>query len=69
MQVEEKGVEQIKYGTRETKEGWPLLTVETQVNGDSKSTNTKEFFRGWFVGLVMPVQETFILPWLLWLAP
>ncbi len=29
---EEKGVEQIKYGTRE---GWPLLTVETQVNGYS----------------------------------
>ncbi len=23
---------------------------------------------GWFVGLVMPVQETFILPWLLWSA-
>jgi hypothetical protein len=25
--------------TRETREGWPLLTVETEVNGDSKSTN------------------------------
>ncbi len=25
--------------TREYKEGWPLLTVETEVNGDSKSTN------------------------------
>jgi hypothetical protein len=24
--------------TRETREGWPLLTVETEVNGDSKST-------------------------------
>jgi hypothetical protein len=28
--------------TRETKEGWPLLTVETDVNGDSKTTNLKE---------------------------
>jgi hypothetical protein len=26
---------------RETREGWPLLTVETKVNGDSKSTNEK----------------------------
>jgi hypothetical protein len=25
--------------TRETGEGWPLLTVETEANGDSKSTN------------------------------
>ncbi len=27
--------------TRETGEGWPLLTVETEVNGDSKSTNER----------------------------
>jgi hypothetical protein len=27
---------------RETREGWPLLTVETEMNGDSKSTNEKE---------------------------
>jgi hypothetical protein len=27
VQEEEKGVEQIKYGTRETREGWPLLKV------------------------------------------
>jgi hypothetical protein len=26
---------------RETREGWPLLTVETDVNGDSKSTNER----------------------------
>jgi hypothetical protein len=26
---------------RETREGWPLLTVETEVNGDSKSANEK----------------------------
>ncbi len=24
---------------RETREGWPLLSVETDVDGDSKSTN------------------------------
>ncbi len=27
---------------RETREGWPLLTVETEVNGDSKSANEKD---------------------------
>ncbi len=27
--------------SRETGEGWPLLTVETEVNGDSKSTNER----------------------------
>ena len=26
---------------RETREGWPLLTVETEVNGDSKSSNER----------------------------
>jgi hypothetical protein len=26
---------------RETREGWPLLTVETEVIGDSKSTNER----------------------------
>jgi hypothetical protein len=24
-----------------SREGWPLLTVETEVNGDSKSTNER----------------------------
>jgi hypothetical protein len=28
-----------KAVTRETRKGWPLLTVETGVNGDSKNTN------------------------------
>ncbi len=43
--------------------GWPLLTVETEVNGDSKSTNERALL--WlFFGLIMPVQEAFILPWL-----
>ncbi len=27
--------------SRETREGWSLLTVETEVNGDSKSTNER----------------------------
>ncbi len=27
--------------TRENRAGWPLLTVETEVNGDSKSTNER----------------------------
>ncbi len=45
--------------SRETSEGWPLLTVETEVNGDSKSTNERGPS---FVGLVVTVQETFILP-------
>jgi hypothetical protein len=51
--------------SRETREGWPLLTVETDVNGDSKSTNEKRSILGWFVGLVVPVREIFVLPWLL----
>jgi hypothetical protein len=37
------------FKTRETKEGWLLLTVETDVNGESKSTNE----RG----------KIFVLPW------
>ena len=42
---------------RETREKWPLLTVEIEVNGDSKSTNERgPSFLGWFVGLVVPVQ-------------
>jgi hypothetical protein len=26
---------------RDYREGWPLLTVETEVNGDSESTNER----------------------------
>ncbi len=50
--------------TRETREGWPLVTVETEVNGDSKSTTKRGPFLGWLVGLVLPVQEIFVKPWL-----
>ncbi len=43
---------------RETRKGWPLLlTVETDANGDLRSTNEEGHFLGWFVGLVVPVQE------------
>ncbi len=55
--------------TRETREGWPLLTVETEVNGDSKSTDERgPSLVGGSLGSVVPEQETFILPWLLWSA-
>jgi hypothetical protein len=27
--------------SRETREGWPLLTVKTELNGDSKRTNDR----------------------------
>ncbi len=37
--------------TRETREGWPLLTVKTEVNGDSKSTIKRGSSLVGFVGL------------------
>jgi hypothetical protein len=40
--------------TRETIEGWPLPTVETEAKGDSRSTHD------WFAGLVMQAQEVFV---------
>jgi hypothetical protein len=58
-----KYISLLNYPTRETIEGWPMLTVETEVNGDSKSTNERVL--GWFVGLVVPVQEIFVQPQLL----
>ncbi len=40
--------------------GGPLLTVETEVNGDSKNTfKLKWSFLGWCTGLNVPVQEIF----------
>ncbi len=45
------------YRQREQREGWPLLTVETEANGNSKSTGSS--FLGWFVELVIAVQEIF----------
>jgi hypothetical protein len=48
--------------TRDPREGWSLLLVETVVNGDSKITNENWSFLGWFVGLILPVQEIFVQP-------
>ena len=46
--------------------GWPPLTAETEVNEDSKSSNERGPS---LVGLLIePVQDNFILPWLLWSA-
>jgi hypothetical protein len=36
---------------RETREGWPLPTVETGVHGDSKSTNERGPFLVGLLGL------------------
>jgi hypothetical protein len=55
----------ISVGTKENKEGWPLLTLETEANGDLRGTYKRGSFLCWFVGLVTPVQEIFVLPWLL----
>ncbi len=66
----------LTFGTRETTEGWPLLTVETEVNGDSKRTNESCLFLVGSLGigragardfcsvlaaLVSPVQNIFFL--------
>jgi hypothetical protein len=52
------------YHQKETREGWPLLTVETEANGDLWITNEggPSLVRG--AGII----ENFILPWLLWSA-
>jgi hypothetical protein len=51
------------YGHDQAKEGWPLLTVETEVNGDSKRTNERgSFLVGSLHGLVVPVSEIVVLP-------
>ncbi len=43
--------------TREIREGWPLLTVETAVNGDSRSTNEKGPFLVGSLGLLADTRE------------
>jgi hypothetical protein len=43
---------------RDYREGWPLLTVETELN-EYKGKGT---FLSWFFGHVGPVQEIFALP-------
>jgi hypothetical protein len=50
----------------ENREGWPLLAVETEVNGDSKSTNERgPSLAGGLLGLSC---RYIILPRLLWSA-
>jgi len=46
-----------------------MLTVETEANGTLKSTNERGPSLGWFVGLFMPVQEIFVLPWAALVGP
>ncbi len=48
---------------RETREGWPLLTVGTWNWGEwgHKKDKWKGFFPGWFFGLVVPVQYNYLL--------
>ncbi len=48
-----------------TREGWPLLTVETEVNGVSKRANERGPFLVGSLGFIVPIQEIFVLPWLL----
>ncbi len=51
---------------RETREEWPLLlTVATEANRDPRSTYERGPSLGWFVELILSVQEIFVLPWLL----
>jgi hypothetical protein len=52
---------QLRSAHRETREGWPLLTVETEVNGNSKGALP------WLVRWARHagIQETLILLWLL----
>jgi hypothetical protein len=45
---------------RDAREGWPLLTVETEVDGDSKRTNDRDPSLIGSFGLVVPVQEIFV---------
>jgi hypothetical protein len=62
---------------RDYREGWPLLTVETEVNGDSESTNERgpsfvgslglscryKIFFSALAALVIPVQNIFSSPY------
>ncbi len=52
---------------KETREGWPMLTVETEANGDSWSTceRVPSLDGGWFVVLVVQIQQILVLPWML----
>jgi hypothetical protein len=46
---------------RETREGWSMLS-ETEANGDLWSTTEMDLLLGWFVRLLVSMQEIFFLP-------
>ncbi len=46
-------------------EWWLVPDFETEANRDTWSTFGRGSFLGLFVGLVVPVQEIFVFPWLL----
>jgi hypothetical protein len=52
-----------KWGA-ETREGWPLLTVETEANGDLWSTNERGPSLVGSMGSSCGHKSFFILPWL-----
>ncbi len=52
-------IQKLKREPRDTREGWPLLTVETEANGESKSTN--ESGPPSLVGSLGSSQEIFVL--------
>jgi hypothetical protein len=51
------------YKDQSVEKGGP--TVESEVNGVSKSKNERGPFLVWFAGLVVRVQEIFFMSWLL----
>jgi hypothetical protein len=53
---------QVAPPERPERGAWPLQTVETEVNEVSKRTNERGPFLGWFVVLVVSLQEIFVLP-------
>jgi hypothetical protein len=56
----------LKEKNRETRDGWPLLTVEFGASAGTYGVKKLKWsFLGWFIGLVVTVQEIFILPWML----
>jgi hypothetical protein len=51
------------YVPERLERGWPLLTVESGVNGDSKSTNERGYCLGWLVRWVCRAStRVFVLP-------
>ncbi len=54
----------IKNGSARSEQ--PLLAIDTEVNGDSKSTNVRGLpcLVPWACRAGVPVQDIFVLPWL-----